>query len=200
MATVTIQEAAQYLNRALSTVQEYCRGNQLKSIGKGKNRRIPVEALEAMKHKLDIQDQRLDEWRENFAALQVQRESVITLTAHITLALDQFAEQIAQQYLSILPDLPKIPIKSESFYKKIPTGVTGVYFIEKNENILYIGKARDARQRWRVDGEVRHHILDLALNERGCVFSWIETPARFAGAVEAICISELKPIWNCTSY
>jgi hypothetical protein len=101
-----------------------------------------------------------------------------------------------------LKKLPSIPIDSLEACDKIPRGITCLYFVLHPSSLLYVGKAKDLRARWRAAGHVgeerqaMHGLHNRCIDVGKCHLSWLRLHIEAHEIVETLAIRVLHPAWN----
>lgn len=103
--------------------------------------------------------------------------------------------------------LPGVGVDHPGFGDVLPFSTAAVYFLVSGEGrLLYIGKAANLRNRWRVayqligtgiDWSACHGKLKDAVALGGVVLRWWELPRRYLATAESILLQIHEPPWNC---
>jgi excinuclease UvrABC nuclease subunit len=114
-------------------------------------------------------------------------------------SLEDAFQQIESTVNSIETEsLPSIDITDIDFYRKLPTS-SGLYFIKKDKDLLYVGKAVNLRNRFTVQRDrfnnvkKTHHIVEKAI---GCKLYYLTLNKKYITIAESILLKSKVPIWN----
>ena len=121
----------------------------------------------------------------------------------ISLAINIARKKVRALFKRIeVTQLPSLPVSDVGFADMIALGKCGIYFLRsRHDGLLYIGKARDIRQRWRAGGtgdsrypKHQHHKRCLELG--GIDLHWLEIDVGDIDIAEILAIRTYDPPWN----
>lgn len=113
-------------------------------------------------------------------------------------AFDQITQSVESlNQDALLSSLPFVIIDHEEFWQVIPVKTTGIYFLTHPvEGLLYIGKAKNIRNRWSDTFMGIHDCLEGAVRLGNVRLSWLPLPDGLNLLVEQKLIRLWKPKWN----
>jgi hypothetical protein len=102
--------------------------------------------------------------------------------------------------------LPGVAVEAIGFEDRLPVTTTAVYFLMRKGRILYIGRATNLRNRWRVENELIdtskvcwercHHKLADALELGDVSLHWWVLPRKYLAIAESVFLQIHRPPWN----
>lgn len=128
-------------------------------------------------------------------------DELCNLTKKFQEKYDKLLNKFNHYYLE---QLPFIELINDDFYtNNLLPSESCLYFLTHNkEGLLYIGKAKNLRSRWRIDKSNNgdyiksHHMLRPVLDLKNVKLSWYKICSSLSLFIEHMLIKKLNPKWN----
>ena len=82
--------------------------------------------------------------------------------------------------------------------------ISGIYFVIHNEEVLYVGKAKNLRKRWNGSWWQHNTLARMWWLSKNtgihCYIYWLELPFDQVAQAEREFTVLLEPVWNCTNH